>query len=97
MILEIFLSLSLFITGGHLVDTNFGLHHYSDDDYKEIFYLKNKKSITKHCTRHSKLEDIKKSNRSRPEGGQETIYKVSNPYPIQDTPQQDTFNSQRKN
>ena len=97
MILELLFSMTLFITGGHLIDTKFGLHHYSDDDYKEIFYLKNKKSITKHCTRHSKLEDIKKSNRPRSEGGQETIYKVSNPYPIQDTPQQDTFNIQRNN
>jgi len=24
-------------------------------------------------------------------------YTISNPYPIQDTPQQDTFNNQRKN
>ena len=24
-------------------------------------------------------------------------YEISNPYPIQDTPQQDTFNSQRNN
>ena len=26
----------LFISGGHLVSTNFKLHHYSDEDYKEI-------------------------------------------------------------
>ena len=97
MIMNALFSLSLFFSGGHIISANFKLHHYSDEDYKEIFYLKNKKSITKHCTRHSKLEDIKKSNRSRPEGGQETIYKVSNPYPIQDTPQQDTFNIQRNN
>ena len=97
MIINSLFSLSLFLTGGHILSTNLKLHHYSDDDYKEIFYLKNKKSITKHCTRHSKLEDIKKSKRYRPEGGQETIYKVSNPYPIQDTPQQDTFNIQRNN
>ena len=97
MILEIFLSLSLFITGGHLVDTNFGLHHYSDDDYKDLWYLENKKSITKHCTRHDKLETLKKVNRSRSEGGQETLYKIHDPYPQHDSPQQDTFNSQRPN
>ena len=96
MILEIFLSLSLFITGGHLVDTNFGLHHYSDDDYKDLWYLENKKSITKHCTRHDKLETLKKVRRSR-EGGSQTDFQISDPYPIQDTPQQDTFNSQRPN
>jgi hypothetical protein len=96
MILETFLSLSLFITGGHLVDTNFGLHHYSDEDYKDLWYLENKKSITKHCTRHDKLETLKKVRRSR-EGGSQTDFQISDPYPIQDTPQQDTFNSQRPN
>jgi hypothetical protein len=76
-ILETLLSISLFITGGHLIDTKFGLHHYSDDDYKDIFYLKNKKSITKHCTRHSESEDIKKRRRNGHNGVQETIYKVT--------------------
>ena len=97
MILETFLSLSLFITGGHLVDTNFGLHHYSDEDYKDLWYLENKKSITKHCTRHDKLETLKKVNRSRPEGGSQTDFQIHDPYPQHDSPQQDTFNSQRPN
>ena len=96
MILETIISLSLFITGGHLVDTKFGLHHYSDEDYKDLWYLENKKSITKHCTRHDKLETLKKVRRSR-EGGSQTDFQISDPYPIQDTPQQDTFNSQRPN
>ena len=76
MILETFLSLSLFITGGHLVDTNFGLHHYSDEDYKGIFYLKNNDSITKHCLKHSELEDIKKM-RTYHNDQNRTIYKVT--------------------
>tara|TARA_B100001750_G_scaffold229037_1_gene224053 strand:+ start:1193 stop:1483 length:291 start_codon:yes stop_codon:yes gene_type:complete len=96
MIINGVFSLSLFVSGGHIIDTKLGLHHYSDEDYKEIFFLKNKKSISKECIRHSKLEVIKKLNRSR-EGVQETIYKVSDPYPIQDTQQQDTFNIQRNN
>ena len=95
MILETLFSLALFITGGHLMDTKLGLHHYSDEDYKEIFYLKNKKSITKHCTRHDKLETLKKVNRSRPEGGSQTDFQIHDPYPQHDSPQQDTFNSQR--
>ena len=94
MIINSLFSLSLFLTGGYILSTNLKLHHYSDDDYKEIFYLKNKKSITKHCTRHDKLETLKKVNRSR-EGGSQTDFQISDPYPIQDTPQQDTFNSQR--
>ena len=38
MILETLFSVALFISGGHLVSTNFKLHHYSDDDYKDIFF-----------------------------------------------------------
>ena len=40
MILKLLFSFALFISGGHLVSTNFKLHHYSDEDYKDIFYLK---------------------------------------------------------
>ena len=60
MILKTILGIALFISGGHIVSTNLKLHHYSDDDFKDIFYLKHNKSITKHCERHSELEDIKK-------------------------------------
>ena len=61
MILEAFFSIALFINGGHVIDTKLGLHHYSDEDYKEILFLESKDSITKNCTRHSKIEDVKKS------------------------------------
>ena len=77
MILETLFSLALFITSGNLIDTKFGLHKYSEQDYKEIFYLKNNKSTSKECIRHSELEDIKKLRRHRPNGGQETLYKVT--------------------
>ena len=73
-------SLSLFVSGGHIVSTNLKLHHYSDDDYKEIFHLKNKASISKNCTRHNEVEDIKKirSFRNNPDGGETvTNYKVT--------------------
>ena len=42
LINELF-SASLFITGGHVLSTNFKLHHYIDKDYKALFHLKNKK------------------------------------------------------
>ena len=77
MILETLFSLALFITSGNLIDTKFGLHKYSEQDYKEIFYLKNNKSTSKECIRHSELEDIKKLRLHRPNGGQETLYKVT--------------------
>jgi len=70
-------SLSLLVSGGHIVSTNLELHHYSDDDYKEIFYLKNRVSISKNCTIHSEVEDIKKIMRHRPNGEQKAVYKVT--------------------
>ena len=75
MILKTILGIALFINGGHILSTNLKLHHYSDDDYKDIFYLKNNKSITKHCERHSELEDIKKK-KSYHNQEQNTVYKV---------------------
>ena len=38
MILETLFSIALFINGGRIIDTKLGLHHYSDEDYKEIFF-----------------------------------------------------------
>ena len=77
MILELLFSMTLFFTGGHLMDTKLGLHHYSDENYKEIFYLKNKDSISKNCLRHSELEDIKKIKYHHNNDGQKTKYKVT--------------------
>jgi len=96
MILELLFSFVLFITGGHLIDTKFKVHHYSDEDYKEIFFLQAKKEISKECIKHSVVKTITYKNSYR-EGKQQRDYTISNPYPIQDTPQQDTFNSQRRN
>ena len=79
-ILNTLFSFALFITGGHVIDTKLGLHHYSDEDYKEIFYLKNKASISKNCTRHNEVEDVKKilSHRNNRDGGETvTNYKVT--------------------
>ena len=76
MILKTILGIALFISGGHIVSTNLKLHHYSDDDYKDIFYLKHNKSITKHCERHSELEDIKKKKIYHNQE-QNTVYKVT--------------------
>ena len=80
MILNTLFSFALFVSGGHVIDTKLSLHHYSDDDYKEIFYLKNKASISKNCLKHSEVEDIKKieSHRDTENGGETvTNYKVT--------------------
>ena len=74
MILKTLFSISLLFTGGHVIDTKLGLHHYNDEDYKEIFYLKNKDTISKNCVRHSENEDIKKIRGYRhTEEGTETV------------------------
>jgi len=96
MILELLFSMALFITGGHLLDNKLKLHHYSDKDYKEIFFLQAKKEVSKECIKHSVVETITYKNMNR-DGKTQRDYTISNPYPIQDTPQQDTFNNQRKN
>ena len=80
MILNTLFSFALFITGGHILSTNLKFHHYSDEDYKEIFFLKNKASISKNCIKHSEVEDIKKikSHRDTENGGETvTNYKVT--------------------
>jgi len=76
MILKLLFSMVLFISGGHLVSTNFKLHHYSDEDYKDIFYLKHNDSIIKHCLRHSESEDIQKKTLYHNDESR-TIYKVT--------------------
>ena len=76
MILKTFFIIALYFTGGHVIDTKLRLHHYSNKDYEEIFYLKNKESISKNCLRHSENENIKKMIRSKYDGSK-TIYKVT--------------------
>ena len=76
-IINTLFSISLFVTGGNIVSTNLKLHHYSDDDFKEIMNLKNKASISKNCTRHSEVEDVKKIISYGPNGLQNSLYKVT--------------------
>ena len=70
-------SLSLLLSGGHIISTNLKVHHYIDSDYKEIFYLENTESTSKYCTIHSDMENIKKIKRNRTNGEQEMVYKVT--------------------
>ena len=75
MILKTYFIIALYFTGGHVIDTKLRLHHYSNKDYEEIFYLKNKASISKNCLRHSENKNIKKMIRSKYDG--KKIYKVT--------------------
>ena len=71
------ISFTLFVSGGNVLSTNLKLHHYSDDDFKEIMNLKNKASISKNCTRHTEVEDIKRITHGGNNGAIETRYIIT--------------------
>ena len=85
-------SLSLLLSGGHIISTNLQLHHYSDSDYKEIFYLENGESISKNCTKHSEIEDIKKIKRSRTNSEPEMVYKVTKNESFEEVKKEENIN-----
>jgi hypothetical protein len=76
MILELLFSIALIITGGHVIDGKLKLHHYSDEDYKEIFFLKEKREISKKCIKHSKVEVISYKNFKHTDGTTKKNYKI---------------------
>ena len=75
--LEIIFSISFSLFGGSIIDTKLNHHKYEKENYKEIFYLKNKDSINTYCVKHSRLENIQKVKYSSHNGLQETKYKVN--------------------
>jgi len=79
VMMEILFSVSLFLTGGNIIDTKLNLHKYEKDNFKEIFYLKNKDSVNAYCVKHSELENVKKIKYHHHNDGQKTNYKVSKP------------------
>ena len=87
-------SLSLLVSGGHIVSTNLELHHYSNNDYKEILYLENKESTSKHCTIHSEIEDIKKIKRNRTNGEQEVVFKVTKKESLKEEKKEEDTNTE---
>lgn len=77
LIIEIFFNLFFFITNGNILDTKLKAHKYAKEDYKEIFYLKNKDSIETFCIKHQEFENVKKIRQYVAGGGQETHYRVT--------------------
>ena len=74
--MEILFSISLFFTGGNIIDAKLKLHKYERENYKEIFYLKNKESVNTYCVKHSEVENVKKIKYHHTDG-QKTKYKVT--------------------
>ena len=58
--LEILFGISFSLFGGSIIDTKISHHKYEKENYKEIFYLKNKESVNTYCVKHSRLENIQK-------------------------------------
>ena len=77
--LEVFFSMSFFLFSGNIIDTKLTHHKYAEENYKKIFYLKTKESVNTYCIKHDELENVKKIKYHRPNGGQETNYKVTKP------------------
>ena len=75
--LEILFSISFSLFGGNLIDTKLKHHQYEKEDYKEIFYLKNKESVNTYCVKHSRIENIQKKKYNSHNGLQKTKYKVN--------------------
>ena len=75
--LEILFSILFSLFGGNIIDTKLKHHKYEKEDYKEIFYLKNKESVNTYCVKHSRLENIQKVKYSSHNGLEETKYKVN--------------------
>ena len=75
--LEILFGISFSLFGGNIIDTQLKHHKYEKEDYKEIFYLKNKESTNTYCVKHSRFENIQKVKYSSHNGLEETKYKVN--------------------
>ena len=75
--LEILFGITFSLFGGNIIDTKLKHHKYEKQNYKKIFYLKNKESVTIYCVKHSRLENIQKVKHSSHNGLQETKYKVN--------------------
>ena len=53
-------STALAITGGKIISHDFKIYHFSDDDYLDIFNLKDGERITKYCTKHEEQVEVRK-------------------------------------
>ena len=93
-IINSLVSISLLLSGGHIISTNLKAHHYSNNDYKEILFLENKESTSKHCTIHSEMEDIKRMKRNRTNGEQEMVYRVTKKESLKEKKKEENTNTE---
>ena len=68
-------STALAITGGKIISHEFKLYHFSDEDYLDIFNLKNGERITKYSTNRKEQVEVRKI-RTHHDGVDRTIWIV---------------------
>ena len=68
-------STALAITGGKIISHEFKSYHFSDEDYLDIFNLKNGERITKFCTKHEEQVEVRKMRKYH-DGVDRTIWIV---------------------
>ncbi len=68
-------SAALAISGGKDISHDVKVYHFSDEDYLDIFNLKNGETITKYCTKRQELVDVRKI-RTYHDGVDRTIWIV---------------------
>ena len=68
-------STALAITGGKIISHEFKIYHFSDEDYLDIFNLKNDERITKYSTNHEEQVEVRKV-RTHHDGVDRTIWIV---------------------
>ena len=71
-------STALAISGGKIISHDFKVYQFTDEDYLDIFNLKNGEAITKYCTKHQELVDVRKI-RTFHDGVDRTIWIVDRP------------------
>ncbi|MBT3591084.1 MAG: hypothetical protein HOK52_02720 [Candidatus Marinimicrobia bacterium] len=76
-----------------VIDTKFKLHEYDYAHVKDLAFIKIGTTTQLYCIKHSDWENIKVKKYHH----EDTDFTISDPYPNQGTPEQDTFNSQRGN
>ena len=81
LILVVFLmtgcaSTALAISDGRIISHDFKIYQFGDDDYIDIFKLKNGETITKYCTKNEELVDVTK-RRSYHDGVDRTTWIIN--------------------
>ena len=78
-------NISFFFSNGNIIDTKLKHHKFDKENYKKIFYLKHKESVTIYCTKHSEYESVQKiTYHQHNGGGKKNNFKITTAEKIKD-------------